>query len=276
MDSIMSLDVLYTPVSWALLRWHDLLAQLGISAASGLNWSLSIVLLVVSVRLLLVGFAVRAARQQRHVALLQPRLDAIKRQFRHDRAEQQRQILALQRAEGVNPMAGCLTIVVQLPIFIALYHVLRHVANSAGPARLLGAPLGGRLADSAAHLNLLGGSVGAVWLVGVTVVVISAGATLATQTLARRAGPPAVGPAATVQRIMLVGAPAGALVSGVLFPLGVVLYWCTSNVWTLGQQVWLRRHIAPVVASTPPATSPPRPSRAPRVGQRPKRRRSPD
>jgi YidC/Oxa1 family membrane protein insertase len=274
----MSLTFVYTAVSWVLLRWHSLF-NLFLDDNSGLNWALSIVFLVITARLLLFRTFIKQVTYQRHMQQMQPKIQALRQKYKNDRTEMQRQMTKLQQEEGFNPLAGCLPILIQIPIFIGLFHVLRHLAAAASTAyqvahpgrltlygfsrgetlgaakaRLFGAPLAGRLTDTAHQLGVLGGAAGATRLVIVIVVVLSAAATLLTQVLARRGQPSAPeGTAATVQRMLLVMIPVSTSASGLFFPLGVLLYWLTSNVWTTGQQLFINRfHPAP-----PPGTDPP-------------------
>lgn len=128
----MSLDPLYTAVSWVLLRWHQAFTVLGLPAQSGLNWMLSIALLVLSVRLLLLPLTIRQLHHQRSLQAMQPELQAIRARHPHDRAAQQRELAELR--QGTSPLLGCLPMLLQLPIFLSLLQVLRHLANSAGIA----------------------------------------------------------------------------------------------------------------------------------------------
>ncbi|MEO8889496.1 MAG: membrane protein insertase YidC [Jatrophihabitantaceae bacterium] len=265
------LDPLYTAVGWVLVHWHFALTALGLPYDSGVTWTLSIGLLVITVRLLLFRFFLGQLRHQRTMSALQPRLAAIRRKHGTDRTAPQREMLALQRAEGFNPVAGCLPTLLQIPIFLALVHLLRHVAGSvsraasdphnalygltsrqtlsAAHARLFGAPLAASLHDGTARIHVLLGTVTGTHVVVGLVVVISAAATYCTQRLIKSANPiPLEGTAATVQRVMRYAAPLSVLGSALFFPLGVLLYWCTSNLWTLGQQGYVERfhpHPAP-------------------------------
>lgn len=231
----MSLSYLYAPVSWALLEWHHLFTLTGLHSSSGLTWALSIVCLVLTVRLLLLRFVIGQFRYQRKLQILQPELTEIRRKHKGDRARMQHELLALQRREGFNPLAGCLPALVQIPVFIALAHVLHNVADGvASHADLFGAPLGTSLLRSAAHPATI--------VVVVGLVVVSATATLLTQRRIRATNPvEPTGTAATVARLMQFGVPTSVVVSGALFPLGLLLYWCTSNVWTCVQQFALTR-----------------------------------
>jgi YidC/Oxa1 family membrane protein insertase len=265
-------DFLYTAVSWVLLRWHSLFDWLGLDPASGLNWALSIVFLVVTARLLLFRLFVKQVHYQRHMQQMQPEIQKIREKYKNDRAEMQRQMMALQQEQGFNPLTGCLPMFLQIPVFISLFHVLRHLSNSArvcdvnphshlltlysfsqtetcdaATAKLFGAPLAGSLRDSAHKIvDVLGGDLTSTRVVTIILVIISAAATYLTQVLVTsRATTVPTGTAATVQRLMKVFIPISVLFSGVFFPLGVLLYWFTSNVWTLLQQAYINRFHPP-------------------------------
>ncbi|MEP6598579.1 MAG: membrane protein insertase YidC [Actinomycetota bacterium] len=296
----MSLDFLYTAVSWVLLRWHQLFSFIGLDEDSGLNWALSIVFLVITARMLLFRFFVKQIKSQRHMQEMQPRLTAIREKYKNDRQAQQREMMKLQQEEGFNPIAGCLPLVLQIPVFISLFHVLRHLSNSvalcrtqsfadpklslytftakqtcsAADAKLFnGAPLAGSLRDGAARIDQLGGDLTTTRIVTLLLVLISAAATFYTQLLVKRAAITApVGTAATVQRIMLYFIPLSVLGSGLFFPLGVLLYWFTSNVWTMGQQLYVNKFHPHVPKEEPPIGEVGR-TLAPRPGQKPVRDR---
>ena len=258
------LDFLYTAVSWVLLRWHSLFTAIGIDKDSGLNWALSIVFLVITARVLMFRFFVKQVHYQRKMQQMQPRIQKLREKYKNDRATLQQEMMKLQQEEGFNPISGCLPMLLQIPIFIALYHVLRHLANSvhlppgdpkltlysftesetysAARAKLFGAPLAASLRDSAEKIVQLGGDVTSTRVVIIVLVLVSSAATFYTQILVRR-GQATVpeGTAATVQRIMLYFIPLSVLFSGLIFPLGVLLYWFTSNTWTLGQQAYINK-----------------------------------
>ncbi|MDT7574977.1 MAG: YidC/Oxa1 family rane protein insertase, partial [Pseudonocardiales bacterium] len=247
----MNLNYLYTAVSWVLLRWHALFTFLGLDAAGGLNWALSVVFLVVTARILLFRLFIKQVKYQRHMQQMQPKIQALREKYKGDRAEMQRQMMALQQEQGFNPLSGCLPMFLQIPIFISLYHVLRHIAAAASSsyqqahpdrlhlysfsdtqtldaanARLFGdAPLAGRLLDTAKQITTLHGDLTTTRIVIVVLVVISASATYMTQRLARAGmATQPEGTAATVQRLMLYLIPVFTLGSGLFFPLGVLLY----------------------------------------------------
>ncbi|MDQ2748339.1 MAG: membrane protein insertase YidC [Pseudonocardiales bacterium] len=293
------LDFLYIAVSWVLLRWHDLFS-LFIDKNSGLNWALSIVFLVVTARILLFRVFLKQVHYQRHMQEMQPKIQALRKKFKDDKAEMQRQMMTMQQEQGFNPLSGCLPMFLQIPIFIGLYHVLRHLSNSvskcnsgssahvlslytfsggpkgqtcsAAKADLFGAPLAARLTDTPKQIvDLLGGTLSTTRVVIVALVVISAAATYMTQRLVR-SGSTTVpeGTAATIQKLMLYVIPLMTLGSGLFFPLGVLLYWFTSNVWTMGQQFYINKfHPHPDLDKSPVVVGELGRTLAPKPGARP-------
>jgi YidC/Oxa1 family membrane protein insertase len=292
------LNFLYTAVSWVLLRWHDLFNAIGIG--TDWAWVLSIVFLVITARLLLFRLFIKQVHYTRNMQKMQPKIQKLREKYKTDRAELNRQMMKLQQEEGFNPLSGCLPMFLQIPVFLGLYHVLRHLSNSvnlcpphgpgtspllslytfskaetcsAAQAKMFGAPLAASFHDSNAQIIKLGGDPTSTRWVLIVLLVVSSAATLGTQLLVR-ANQTTVpeGTAATVQRLMLWVIPVGVLASGLLFnfPLGVLLYWFTSNLWTLAQQGYIIRYHPPEEEQTKPVGELGK-TLAPRPGQRPVR-----
>ena len=209
---------------------------------------------------------------------LQPEIAKLQKQYGSDRQGMSQAMMALQKERGVNPLAGCLPILPQIPVFISLFHVLRRLApGTPGPLRLADAAHPrrprGRQALRRADLGLvqherrqsrtailaIAGATATSAIVAMVLIVIMCVTTFMTQKqICRRSGP-VEGQAATVQKLMLYGMPLSLFVSGFLFPIGVLLYWFTNNLWTLGQQFFiLARCRRPVPRPRPPRPSPTR------------------
>jgi len=288
------LDFLYTAVSWVLLRWYQLFTLLGMSKTSGLTWALSIIMLVVTARLIMFRFFVKQVHYQRRMQEMQPKIKKLQEKHKGDRATLNREMMALQQAEGFNPISGCLPMFLQIPVFIALFHVLKHMSNSvklnpgdrgltlygfseqqtidAAHAKLFGAPLAASLRESTSKISELGGHVNTTRTVIVLLVIISAAATFITQrAVIRNATTPAEGQAAMIQKLMQFGIPVSVVFSGVIFPLGVLLYWFTSNLWTMGQQFYIFKFHphTPNAAVAAGPTNEVGKALAPKVGQKP-------
>jgi YidC/Oxa1 family membrane protein insertase len=280
-----------------MLRWHDLFAAIGLG--KNWSWALSIVFLVITARLLLFRLFIKQVHYTRNMQKMQPRIQKLREKYKGDRAELNRQMMKLQQDEGFNPLSGCLPMFLQIPVFLGLYHVLRHLSNSnalcqsgsnshilslytfsksetcqASTAKIFDAPLAASFHDSTSFIHdNLGGDATSTRVVLVILLIVSAVATMATQLLVRASATTTPeGTAATVQRLMMWVIPVGVLASGLLFnfPLGVLLYWFTSNLWTLAQQAYIVRY-------HPPTDEPEKPvgelgkTLAPRPGQRPVR-----
>ncbi len=275
-------NLLYTAVSWVLLRWHDFFVLVGMNKDAGATWALSIVFLVITVRLLLFRFFIKQVHYQRHMQELAPQIQKIKDKHKGDRAAQQKAMMEFQQQEGFNALGGCLPILFQAPVFLALFHVLRHVSNasqanypqhlktiygftadqtmSASLARLFGnAPLAASFRESADKVALLHGNLNTLRIVTIILALISAAATFVTQKqAARNATTAPTGQAAQIQKIMLYVIPVFVLGSGVIFPLGVLIYWFTSNLWTMGQQFYIYKfhpHVPSSAAAVPVRTT---------------------
>jgi YidC/Oxa1 family membrane protein insertase len=287
-------NVLYTAVSWVLLRWHQLFTALGMDPNGGFTWALSIVFLVITARVLLFRFFIKQVHYTRQMQKLAPEIAKLKEKHKGDRQAQQQAMMQLQQDQGLNMLAGCLPMFLQIPVFISLFHVLRHLANSAhapsgssrltlygfsegetksaATATLFGkAPLASSFHDSAAKVASLGGNLNDLRTVTIVLAVISAAATFLTQKQVQRNATTApTGQAASIQKIMLYFIPLSVLVSGIIFPLGVLFYWFTSNLWTMGQQFYIYRyHPVDDDAEAVAAIAGPSRALAPRPGAKP-------
>jgi YidC/Oxa1 family membrane protein insertase len=256
------LDWLYTAISWVMARWHDLLSTF-MDPAGGLTWALSIMLLVVTVRLVLFPLFVKQVKSQRAMQELQPEIAKLRKQYGSDRQGMSQAIMALQKERGVNPLAGCLPILPQIPIFIALFHVLRRLApgaeglyswsdeltDQAARADLFGAPISASFnmegEKEEAILALSGVTYGSIRTVALVLIPVMCLTTFFTQKQVMRRSGPVEGQAATVQKLLLYGMPLSLFVTGFFFPIGVLLYWVTNNAWTFGQQFFILRKMPP-------------------------------
>ncbi len=284
-------NVLYTAVSWVLLRWHQLFSALGMDPNGGFTWALSIVFLVITARVLLFRFFIKQVHYTRQMQKLAPEIAKLKEKHKGDRQAQQQAMMQLQQDQGLNMLAGCLPMFLQIPVFISLFHVLRHLARSAdstserqltlygfsrsetvsaAKARLFGdAPLASSFHDSAHSVAVLGGDLGTLRIVTIVLALISAAATFLTQKQVQRNATTApTGQAASIQKVMLYFIPLSVLVSGIIFPLGVLFYWFTSNLWTMGQQFYIYRY-HPIDDEAVAAVAGPTRALAPRPGAKP-------
>ena len=246
------MEPLYYAVSAILLGWHWLFAQVGV-LSDGWIWVLSIAGLTVTIRALLIPLFVKQIKSSRNMQILQPQIKELQKKYGHDRQKLAEEQMKLWKETGTNPFASCLPLLLQMPIFFALFNVINNAAkgrargllDAADAASLKDAVfLGGRIADTfmnSAHLETK--------LIAMFMVVAMCATQFITQRqlMSKNMPPDALsGPYAQQQKILLYILPFVFAVSGVAFPIGVLIYWTVSNLWTMGQQFYvIRRNPAP-------------------------------
>jgi YidC/Oxa1 family membrane protein insertase len=261
---------LYEFVAWILKGIYDVLSPV-FGPASGWTWALSIVILVVFMRLLMVPLFVKQMHTTRAMSALAPEINALRKKYKDDKQTLQQETMKLYQQAGVNPLMGCLPIALQFPLFIALFSVLRAIAEYRYGKPLYGLTL--QMVTSAQKAKILGATVGDKLLfpdglhvplqakfVILVAVMISMSTTYLTvrQSMKRGMMPAATpdNPMAQSQKYMAYIMPLFAL-SGLYWQFGLVLYWVTTNVWTLGQQwVLTRKYPRPAAAGAGGATVP--------------------
>lgn len=254
------LEPLYGAVTFVMVSFHSLFKSLGFDPAGGWAWGGAIVGLVVVIRILLIPLFVKQIKAQRGLQMLQPQIKKIQAKYKgksdpESRQKQSQEMMALYKETGTNPLASCLPILAQAPIFFALFHVL----NGIGKTPPLGKGfLTDEMAQQAADAEILGAHlsdkfIGAADLttqiVTVVLIVLMSATTFITQRQLMTKNMPASAmdnPFAQQQKILLYVFPIVFAVSGVNFPIGVLLYWLTTNLWSMGQQLYvIRRMPAP-------------------------------
>ncbi|WP_433372553.1 membrane protein insertase YidC [Actinoplanes sp. CA-142083] len=261
----MSLDWIYYAISWILLRWQSLWSSIGMDGKFlGTNWSwvLAIVFLVVTVRVILFPVFVKQIKSQRAMQALQPKVKALQEKHKGDRETLQKEMMELYKTEKANPLMGCLPMFLQIPVFLGLFHTLRRLNpsntqttlygwtteqfNDATHASLFNAPLASKFGSTAQELAALGANSVTVKVVAGILVLIMMGTTYATsRQMILKTGWAEDPQQKMIQRLMLYGIPLSLLVSGSLFPIGVIIYWVTNNLFTLAQQQWVLRKFPP-------------------------------
>jgi YidC/Oxa1 family membrane protein insertase len=257
------LNPLYEAVAWVIMQIHAVLA-VPFGASSGWAWGLSIVFLVLLMRLIMVPLFVKQVNAQRKMQSHMPQLQELKKRYKSDKQKLNEETMKFYRENGINPLSGCLPLVAQLPLFFALFSVLRAISNwqpghpapyglttavvqSARDARIFGASLADKFLFPLPHETW------SARLVILLFVLVSACTTFLTMRQSARRGMMQQGamdpdnPAANMQKYMMYIAPFFAL-SGLYWQFGLVIYWVTTNVWTLGQQHILFRNL-PIVGS---------------------------
>ena len=265
------LDYLYEAVGWVFTHIYDVLNPV-FGPTSGWTWALSIVILVVLMRLIMVPLFIKQMHTTRAMSALQPQMAALRKKYKNDKQTLNQETMKLYQEAGVNPLMGCLPFALQLPLFFGLFSVLRTIANGKSayglPASMVAAGthakiLGVSIADKVLFTHSLHVPLHAK-LVIFGFVLISMATTYLTirQSMKRGMMPAATpdNPMASSQKYMAYIMPFFAL-TGLYWPFGLVLYWVTTNVWTLGQQWLLAQRYpytppAPVDGAAPASVSP--------------------
>ncbi|CAN5872780.1 hypothetical protein BH20ACT6_BH20ACT6_15750 [soil metagenome] len=240
---------LYWVVSWVLMGWHTLFSQV-LPADSGWTWALSIIGLTLIVRAALIPLFVKQIKSSRNMQMLQPKVKDLQKKYGHDRERLAQETMALYKNAGTNPFASCLPILMQAPIFIALFRVLNKATQEVGLGVLTEADA--IQLDRAALLGVeisntfitAGGNWAIYVLCGVLVLLMTATTFTTQRQLMRKNMPESAltGPYAQQQKMLLYILPVAFGFGGIFFPVGVLLYWSTSNLWTMGQQFYVIRN----------------------------------
>lgn len=255
------IGIILWPLKWAvelvLVAWHSLFTFIGLPAADGITWVLSIVGLVIVVRAALIPLFVRQIKSQRKMMEIAPELRKVQEKYRGKRDQlsreaMSRETMALYKKHGTTPVSSCLPLLVQMPIFFALFSVLndvtKHAAADTGGVGLLSPELTQQFYDAklfgvaSLHETLINAvesnnGVAIVILAALVVLMIASQFFTQLQIISKNLSPEAkTGQAYQMQRIMLYILPLAFIFSGVFFPLGVVIYWFVSNLWTMVQQ----------------------------------------
>ncbi|MGO9190302.1 MAG: membrane protein insertase YidC [Streptosporangiaceae bacterium] len=259
-----ALDPLNNVVAWVIMRIHAVLGSL-FGPASGLAWGLSIVILVMFIRLLLVPLFIKQVHAQRKMAQHAPQLQELRKKYKGDKQRLNEETMKFYKENGVNPLAGCLPMIPQMIVFFALFNVLRAITTwvpgttprygltvpvvvSAQKATIFGVHLGDKLLFSHQSVPLH------VSIVIALTVVVSATTTFMTVRQSAKRGLMQTGsvdpdnPMAQSQKYMQYIIPFFSL-TGLYWQYGLVLYWVTTNLWTLGQQFFMFRNWEPIGAA---------------------------
>ncbi|MEO6021375.1 MAG: membrane protein insertase YidC [Knoellia sp.] len=252
---IMPIEIL---VAWIMFSFHQAFTWLGLDPASGLAWGLSIIGLVLIMRAAMIPLFVKQINASRKMQMIQPELQKIQKKYKGKSDPESRQAMtqetmALYKSEGTNPFSSCLPILVQSPFFFGLFRVLnglkgisdgtkdpigpitRQVASQAESATLFGA----QLSDTFLRANN-----SATYVVTVLLIILMSATTFTTQRQLMTKNMPASAldnPFAKQQKMIMYVMPVVFAVSGINFPIGVLLYWFTTNVWSMVQQFYVIR-----------------------------------
>lgn len=251
------LDWLYEIVSQLIVWIHTGLSTV-VPKDSGWAWGGSIILLTVLLRLALVPLFVKQIHASRKMQDLNPKVQALRKKYKNDKQRMNQEVMKLYQENGANPLAGCLPLLVQMPIFIGLFQTLKRISD-AKPGQSVFA-VSSDLVTSAQNANIFGAHIPdtflnawgadpkswtAIIVTGIAVV-ISSCTTFFTVRASMKRQPVAddANPMMQAQKMMVFFAPLFGLF-GLGFPLGVLMYWVTSNSWTLAQQHYIYKKYPP-------------------------------
>lgn len=264
MDTIASLfSFITTPVSWVIVQFHSVYGAI-FGADTGWAWGLSIVSLVILIRICLIPLFVKQIKATRAMQTLQPEMKKIQERYKNDKQRQSEEMMKLYKDAGTNPLSSCFPILAQSPFFFALYHVLNSIASndtvgvinerlleSAQKAHIFGAPLAAKFTDNADKVEALNASLTDVRIVTALMIALMSLSQFYTQRqlMTKNVDTTVKTPFMQQQKMLMYVFPVIFAVFGINFPVGVLVYWLTTNVWTMGQQMYVI-HNNPTPGST--------------------------
>jgi YidC/Oxa1 family membrane protein insertase len=214
----------------SILKW------LGPHGAIGLPWAWAIVALTILVRIAIVPLAVKQIHSMQNLQRFAPQMKEIQQKYKHDKQKQNEELMRFYKEHKINPAASCLPLVAQLPVFFSLYFVLRDANNTLVKAT-----------DNAEWLGLVKITEHATVGWGPLLIVIYVCSQLASSYFMSTT-------VDKTQRMLLMVLPIVFVPFIIRFPAGLVLYWVTTNLWTVGQGLVTRRLI-PKPAAPPKRSS---------------------
>ena len=274
------LNFIYWPVSWIMWVWHWLFSHItpDTPGGNGVAWALSVVFLVFTLRAILYKPFVKQIRTTKKMQEINPQLQAIRKKYAKDRVKMTEEMQKLQKDHGFNPLLGCLPMLLQIPVFIGLFHVLRsfnRTGNAMGPfshggmtveatrntsnyafnvdqvqnfldARLFGVPLSSFITQPIDQWYAFvpkGAAIdftrGQIVIVVIPMMIVASIATHMNSRASVKRQPAAAleNPQTRMMNMLaLYVFPLGILVTGPFFPVAILLYWMSNNIWTYGQQ----------------------------------------
>ena len=250
-------------VAWIMYGFHQVFTTIGMNPASGWTWALSIVGLVLVMRAAMIPLFFKQIMASRKMQMIQPELQKIQKKYKGKSDPESRQALTqetmdLYKKEGTNPFSSCLPILVQSPFFFGLFRVLNSMDEIASGAHAQIGPITRPVAESFEQATIFGASLSSTFMhapnlatkiVSIVLIILMSATTFTTQRQLMTKNMPASAldnPFAKQQKVLLYVLPLVFAVSGVNFPIGVLIYWFTTNLWSMCQQFYvIRRMPAP-------------------------------
>src|SRR5215210_7257179 len=211
------LQPLVDACQWILEFWHDLIGDFDGS------WGVAIILMTFTVRLFILPLTFKGVKSMQRLQTLQPAIKQIQERFKDDKQRMNQEVMAFYQREKVNPLSSCFPLLLQIPFFIALFSLLRSSAFKEDIASNPGFLAIDDLAKNIADPVLLG-----------VVIVLYIGTQLAASAVTAISADP-------TQRRIMFALPFVFVIFIINFPAGLIVYWITTNVWTIGQQLVVRK-----------------------------------
>ena len=230
--------------------------------SAGLSWGMSIIALTVVTRAVLIPLTYKQLKGMRAMQALQPQIKELQEKFKNDKQRMQQEMMRFYKENKVNPLASCLPLIAQLPVFITLFYVLRHElppdmgCPAAGPCSAYGAEF---LFIHDLTGKATGGELIALLILYVGTQLVSGMVMSVT--------------ADKSQRTMMFVLPLIFVPFILNFPAGLILYWITTNFWTIGQSFVIQRIVPPPVVATPEGAAAIQAAKAPPPPPRKKKKR---
>jgi YidC/Oxa1 family membrane protein insertase len=228
----------------------------------GLSWGMSIIALTVVTRAVLIPLTYKQLKGMRALQALQPQIKELQEKYKNDKQRMQQEMMRFYKENKVNPLASCLPLIAQLPVFITLFYVLRHElppdmgCEAAGHCSAYGAEF---LFIHDLTGKATGGELIALLILYVGTQLVSGMVMSVT--------------ADKSQRTMMFVLPLIFVPFIIKFPAGLILYWITTNFWTIGQAYVIQRIVPPPVAATPEGAAAIQATKAPPPPPRKKKKR---
>jgi YidC/Oxa1 family membrane protein insertase len=200
--------------------WHDLIDP---NDTLGGSWGVAIILMTFTVRIAILPLTFKGVKSMQRLQVLQPKIKEIQERYKDDRQRMNQEVMAFYQREKVNPLGSCLPLVLQIPFFISLFYLLRSDTFK------------GDISDNPGFLAIdnLSKTVSDPVLLGV-LIVLYVGTQLAASAVTAISADP-------TQRRIMFALPFVFVIFIVNFQAGLIVYWITTNVWTIGQQLLVRK-----------------------------------
>ena len=211
------LQPLVDACQWILEFWHDLIGDFEGS------WGVAIILMTFTVRLIILPLTFKGVKSMQRLQTLQPAIKQIQERYKDDKQRMNQEVMAFYQREKVNPLSSCFPLLLQIPFFIALFSLLRSSEFKADIASNPSFLAIDNLAENITDPALLA-----------VVIVLYVGTQLAASAVTAISADP-------TQRRIMFALPFVFVIFIVNFPAGLIVYWITTNVWTIGQQLLVKK-----------------------------------